>query len=77
VHRRHDEPALVQFAGNPGGLEVGDDLSVEVEAVAGEVGELPVEQAGDTSSGFFDISAIAQAAVEEGDFTFCQCRCPD
>jgi hypothetical protein len=67
VHRRHDEPALVEFASNPGGVEVGDDVSVEVETVAGEVGELPVEQAGDPSSGFFDISAVVQAAVEEGE----------
>src|ERR1700677_3998291 len=67
VHRCHDEPALVAFAGDPAGVEAGDDVSVEMVAVAGEVGELPVEQAGDPASGFFNVSAIVQAAVEGGE----------
>lgn len=42
VHRRHDEPTLVKFASNAGGVEVGDDVSVKLAALCGEVGELPV-----------------------------------
>ena len=67
VHRRHDEPALVKFASNPSGVEVCDDVSVKLAPLCGEVGELPVEQAGNPSSGFFDVSAVVQAAIEEGE----------
>ena len=34
--------------------------------VAGEVTELPVEQAPDLAIGLFDVSAVLEAAVEEG-----------
>ncbi len=47
VHRCHDEPAVAEFALDPAGAEAGDDVGLELVAVAGEVAELPVEQAGD------------------------------
>jgi hypothetical protein len=71
VHRCHHEPALVEFADDPAWVQLGDDIGLELVAVTGEVGELPVEQAGDAASGFFDVPAVVQAAVEEGE----QARC--
>ena len=47
MYRCHDEPALGEFALDPAGAEAGDDVGLELVAVAGEVAELPVEQAGD------------------------------